>query len=164
MLNVNESYTALRNSAGVAQMPGRLLRLDGAGHRDLLSWLLARATEYSHPGTSVWSLVLDADGGPAGTALAVIDESEDLLVLDAPGEWLDAAMAAAPASVRDGARISPVDGFAIAVEGPRSWSVVAPLSSQPITDLLINEVTAASLEGRPVRLARTGTTDRKSVV
>ena len=54
MLDLNDSYAALRGSVGVYPMTGSLLRLSGAQRQGMLSWLLARTTEYSHPDTSEW--------------------------------------------------------------------------------------------------------------
>lgn len=158
MLDLNDSYAALRGSAGVYPMTGSLLRLSGAQRQGMLSWLLARTTEYSHPDTSEWSLVLDKTGRPAGTALVLLGETEDLLLLDAAAGWLDAACGAAPEQVHERVEVTPAEGFAIAIEGPRSWEVVEPLIDQPISDLLLNEVIGTTVGGRPVRLARTGTT------
>lgn len=158
MLDLNDSYAALRGSVGVYPMTGSLLRLSGAQRQGMLSWLLARTTEYSHPDTSEWSLVLDKTGRPAGTALVLLGEAEDLLLLDAAAGWLDAACGAAPEQVHERVEVTPAEGFAIAIEGPRSWEVVEPLIDQPISDLLLNEVIGTTVGGRPVRLARTGTT------
>lgn len=158
MLDLEESYRALRTTARIRPLAGQLHRISGNGHRSLLSWLVARTTEFAHPNTAIWSLLLDADGSPVGSALALVFESEDLLVLDAPAGWLDEALAAAPSEVLERADVSAIDGFAIAVEGPSAWRIVDPLSREPIADLLLNEIIDANLNGSPVKLARTGTT------
>lgn len=159
MLNMSDSYSAARRTVAVSKLPGTLVRLVGAQHRQLLSWMLARATEYARPDTSTWSLLLDEDGTPAGTALVLIGEVEDLLLVDVHAGWLEKAYSTAPELVREASSFVHIDhGAAISVEGPRSWEVVAPLIDQPISDVLLNEVVSGELNGLPVHVSRTGTT------
>jgi glycine cleavage system aminomethyltransferase T len=77
MLTTDASYAAIRNTAGVYNRGGEVLRLTGADRLQLLSWLLAKQTEFAEPGTVVESLILAESGAVDGSALVVLDEEID---------------------------------------------------------------------------------------
>ena len=73
MLTTEESYTAIRSTAATYNRGGEVLRLTGPYRVELLSWLLAKQTEFAEPGTVIESLILAESGEVQGSALVVLD-------------------------------------------------------------------------------------------
>ncbi|MFH5879176.1 hypothetical protein [Arthrobacter sp. NA-172] len=160
MLNTADSYTALRTTAGVYHRAGEVMRLTGLHRGRLLTWMLAKQSEFAEPGTVLESLVLDDEGAVDGVALVVFDDESIIVVSDCATPLLHVATSAIDALqlVDTHAQQEEDFGYAIAVEGPVSWKVGDGLTDEDMSEILLNEWRRGSLDGKECILIRIGTT------
>ncbi|MGO1384883.1 MAG: hypothetical protein ACTHU1_08845 [Arachnia sp.] len=156
MLDLENSYTAIRHAVGVYRRGTSVLRVEGPERQALVDHLLAKTIEFAPSNSCVDSLVLDHNGRPLGVVLAVLLEESILLIVDVAEEWLTLATEEAK---RFNATLQEDPAQAIAVEGPRSWEVIEPLlGGGNIADVLLGEVTVGSYDNTALMLARVGIT------
>lgn len=160
MLSTTESYAALRNTAGVYNRGGEVLRLTGTHRADLLSWLLAKQTEFTEPGTVVESLILGETGEVEGTALVVMDDEAIVVIADSQTPLLPTAKTAIQDLGLDGTVAEEAGDLAavLAFEGPLSWQVAEDITDEPMSEILLNEWRRGEIKGATCLLVRIGTT------
>ncbi|MEZ2391850.1 aminomethyl transferase family protein [bacterium RCC_150] len=160
MLTIEESYTAVRNTAAVYNRGGEVLRLSGTHRVRLLSWLLAKQTEFAEPGSVVESLILAETGEMEGSALVVLDDESIVVIADSQTPLLPIAMAAIEELGLEGtSAVEAADLAAVlAVEGPLSWQVADGIADEPMSEILLNEWRQGTINSVECRLVRIGTT------
>ncbi|WP_284753235.1 hypothetical protein [Arthrobacter sp. efr-133-R2A-120] len=160
MLTTNESYAAIRNSAAVYDRGGEAVRLTGTHRGQLLSWLLAKQTEFAEPGTVVESLILAESGAVEGASLVVMDEDSIVVIADSQTALLAPARSAIEDQGLDGTYANEADDLTgvIAVEGPLSWQAVEGITNEPMSEILLNEWRHGKLDGVECLVIRIGTT------
>jgi glycine cleavage system aminomethyltransferase T len=160
MLTTDASYAAIRNTAGVYNRGGEVLRLTGADRLQLLSWLLAKQTEFAEPGTVVESLILAESGAVDGSALVVLDEESIIVIAESQTPLLPIAQAAIVEQELDGTAVTEAGDLAavLAVEGPLSWQVAEGIADEPMSEILLNEWRRGQLDGVDCLVIRIGTT------
>jgi len=162
MLTMTDSYVALRRSAGYYVRDMQIAAVRGPARLKLVKWLLAKSIEFAEPGRVVESLLIDDQAVVRGTAIAVIDEDELLLLTEADEDLL-ATLTASAANLALSAsdvEVSPVrDLVTLQVEGPLAWRAVEDaLKGEHISSLLLNECRRYPSGGDLSRLIRIGTT------
>ncbi|WP_426763890.1 aminomethyl transferase family protein [Pseudarthrobacter sp. 1G09] len=160
MLTTKESYAAIRHTAAVYNRGGEVLRLTGTHRVELLSWLLAKQTEFAEPGTVVESLILDETGNVEGSALVVLDDEAAVVIADSQTPLLPIALAAIESLGLEGTFAEDAEDLAavLAIEGPLSWQVAEDITEDPISEILLNEWRRGTLNGTGCLLVRIGTT------
>jgi aminomethyltransferase len=160
MLTTEESYAAIRSTAAVYNRGGEVLRLTGTHRTDLLSWLLAKQTEFAEPGTVIESLILGEAGNVEGSALVVLDDESAIVIADSPTQLLPVALAAIESQGFEGTFAEDAEDAAavLAVEGPLSWQVAEEVTDEPISEILLNEWRHGEVNGARCVLVRIGTT------
>src|SRR5689334_8777988 len=122
MLTTKESYAAIRHTAAVYNRGGEVIRLTGTHRVELLSWLLAKQTEFAEPGTVVESLILGETGNVEGSALVVLDDEAAVVIADSQTPLLPIALAAIESLGLEGTFAEDAEDLAavLAIEGPLS--------------------------------------------
>ncbi|MDR0416132.1 MAG: hypothetical protein LBH76_02225 [Propionibacteriaceae bacterium] len=140
------AYDAIRKTAAVYRRDARFAEVTGAQRGDLLSFALAKSTEYAQPGTAVESLALAASGQPIDYVLAFFEEDRVVLASEAERGLLDElADLVAELGLADVAVSALPNMIAVAVEGPKSWTVVTDLVEDDLAGLTINQVRPSAL-------------------
>lgn len=160
MLTTKESYAAIRHTAAVYNRGGEVIRLTGTHRVELLSWLLAKQTEFAEPGTVVESLILGETGNVEGSALVVLDDEAAVVIADSRTPLLPIALAAIESLGLEGTFAEDAEDLAavLAIEGPLSWQVAQDITDDPISEILLNEWRRGTLNGTGCLLVRIGTT------
>ena len=160
MMNTTDSYAALRTTAGLYHRQGEVIRLTGLHRGRLLSWMLAKQSEFAEPGTVLESLILDADGAVEGAVLVVFDEDSILVLGDTSPSLLHVATSAIDSMQLAETHVQQEEdfGFAIAVEGPLSWKVTDGIPDDDMAEILLNEWRPGNLDGQKCIVVRIGTT------
>lgn len=159
-LDLSEGYNALRRSAVVYPRARHIVEVSGPGRQALLSYVLARPTEYAQPGTALESLVLSENGVPVDMVLAVFDEMRAVLLSDVEHSVLTKLDAIAESRrIQDVGIARMHDWSAAQVEGPAAWRAVSPFLKEDIAGVLLNEWRAVTITPSPdsAILVRTGT-------
>jgi len=156
MFDIQDSYRAIRRTAGVYQRGNAVLTVTGPQRRDYVQFLLARSVEFAGVNSCVDSLLLDEQANPVGAAVAVVAAEFIDVVVDAPQSWLDHAISLK--SDYD-VEVDTTGKLAVQVEGPQAWKVAGPfVPDRHISDVLLNEALDTEVNGELARLGRTGTT------
>ena len=160
MLTTEESYTAIRSTAATYNRGGEVLRLTGPYRVELLSWLLAKQTEFAEPGTAIESLILAESGAVEGSALVVLDEESIIVIAESQTQLLPIAKQAIEDHGFDGTLAAEADDLAavLAIEGPLSWRVADGIADEPMSEILLNEWRRGELDGVECLVIRIGTT------
>lgn len=156
-----QGYEAIRTSAALYVRGMHILRVTGAGQREMLRDLIARPTEYAEVGSSLESLVLDERGAPVDLLLCVIDDESVVLMSDQEESILPTLDNLASQRGHGNVAFEELASWsAVEVEGPRAWAYVDGLIDDDIAALGLNEWRRASLDGLAddALLIRTGTT------
>lgn len=155
MFNMEDSYKAIRQTAGVYQRGNAVLTVTGSQQRDYVQFLLARSVEFASANSSIDSLLLDKTANPVGTAIAILGTDAIDIVVDAPQTWLDYAE-----DLKSSYDVQVETGkLAVQVEGPQAWKVAGlSVADRHISDVLLNEALDIEMDGAAVKLARAGTT------
>ncbi|MDR1512589.1 MAG: hypothetical protein LBS56_03760 [Propionibacteriaceae bacterium] len=154
------AYNAIRHATAVYARGARFVEVSGLQRAELLSWALAKSTEYAQPGTSIDTLALGDDGSPVDLVLAVFDEDRTILVSDVTDGVLDQLPALAEERGLTDVAVTPLEGWcAVAVEGPSCWTIVEDLVEDDLASMtLMERRPAKSPLGAPGILGRIGTT------
>jgi aminomethyltransferase len=154
------AYEAIRNTTGVYQRGHRFVEVGGLQRGELLSWVLAKPTEYAQPGTSVDTLALDDDGRPIDLVLAIFEEERTILISDVEHGVLDQLGAIAEELGLTDVTVTELEGWcAVAVEGPSCWHAVEDLVEDDLASMtLMERRPATSPDGVDGMLVRAGTT------
>jgi aminomethyltransferase len=135
------AYEAIRRTAGAYRRATRFAAVTGVQRGDLLSYALAKSTEYAQPDTAVESLALDADGRPVDFVMALFEEDRVILLSEAESGLIDQLPALAEELGLDAVAVAELPGWtAVGVEGPKSWAVVADLIEDDVAGLTLNQV------------------------
>jgi aminomethyltransferase len=154
------AYEALRGSVGAYRRGVRFVELTGAQRGELLSFALAKSSEYAQPGTALESLALNGDGQPIDFVMAVLEEDRTILISETEHGLLDQLPDLAAELGLDDVAATNLEGWvAVAVEGPKSWRVVNDLIDSDIAGITLNQVRPSTLPDQTEGwLARVGVT------
>jgi aminomethyltransferase len=154
------AYEAIRNTTAVYQRGRRFVEVGGLQRGELLSWVLAKPTEYAQPGTSVDTLALDDEGHPIDLLLAIFEEDRTILISDVEHGVLDELAAIAEERGLTDVTVAELDGWcAVALEGPSCWHAVEDLVEDDLASMtLMERRTATGPNGEEGMLVRAGTT------
>jgi glycine cleavage system aminomethyltransferase T len=152
--------SALRTAAGLIDISsGGPIAVSGAQAVDLLQACLSRDIEFLIPDRAQWSVVLHHDGTIVDV-VTVIAGDGDYTLLTGPGRAADVEAALRDAAGDLDVRIENIEArtAVFAVEGPRSWKVVADVLGAEYVSLAYENVYAIEIDGRECLLARLGVT------
>ncbi|MDR1449422.1 MAG: hypothetical protein LBI84_04355 [Propionibacteriaceae bacterium] len=135
------AYEAIRRTAAVYRRGVRFTEVTGAQRGELLTYALAKSTEYAQPGAAVESLALDEAGRPIDFVMVLFEEDRMVIVSEtAAGLAAELPGLAAELGLAD-VSVSDLAGWAaVAAEGPKSWQVVADLIDDDIAGLTLNQI------------------------
>ncbi|MBP2265550.1 aminomethyltransferase [Pseudarthrobacter sp. PvP004] len=153
-------YEAIRSTAAVYPTGEFVLEIAGEQRAELVSFLLAKRSEFAQPGSVVESLVLREDASVAGHVAAYVEEERVLLIADQPID-VDITIIAKHRGL-ESVRVTDLsDSTAVvAVEGPVAWKIVQNFADEEIAGVLLGESCTATLpvSAQPATIIRTGTT------
>lgn len=155
-------YQALRHGAGLIDVSaGGPVRVSGDGAVAALQAAVARDVEFLIPDHAQTSLMLDGDGRVIDV-ITIVGGEEDYLVLTSPGRagLVEAALRTAAESTGEPTEIENLEpGTAVfAIEGPRSWRVVADVLGPGYVSLAYESALPVEIEGVDALIVRIGAT------
>jgi glycine cleavage system aminomethyltransferase T len=152
-------YRALRSEAGHYDLTscGRI-QVKGTGASGFMQRWLTRDTQYLLPEACLTALALDSQGR--------IRDIPTVFVADDGSFELQTAIGCGSSSLERTRRLAgddveitlQKDQAAVAIEGPATWSILEGIGLEDLIDLPFQRVRSAALDGRKVRVARTGVT------
>jgi aminomethyltransferase len=159
-------HHAVRTAAGLFDISHMAeFFVDGAGVADYLDYALAGRLSTMTVGKAKYSLVLAESGGIIDDVIVYrLGDERFLVIANAGNREPVAAALAERAEGRAVELIDATDDYSlVAVQGPAARAVLDTTAglgeySQPLDDLKYYACVAASFEGRPVLIARTGYT------
>ncbi|WP_420180239.1 aminomethyl transferase family protein [Paenarthrobacter sp. TA1.8] len=159
-MTATTDYEAIRSTAAVYPTGELVLEIAGEQREELVSFLLAKRTEFAQPGSVVESLVLREDASVAGHVAAYIEEERVLLIAEQPID-VDITTIAKQRGL-ESVRVTDLSASTavVAVEGPVAWKVVQDFADEEIAGVLLGESCTATLpvSEQPATIIRTGTT------
>jgi aminomethyltransferase len=155
-----DEHKAVRENAGIFDLSHMgEFTVKGPGSLDFLQRLTTRNLEKSKDGHAYYSCMCREDGGTIDDLIVYRKGSEDYFVvvnasnIEKDFEWFRC-------HVPDDVELADIsaDTALIAVQGPASVEIIAPLVSSPVTDLYFYQHRDDVIDGCEVTLARTGYT------
>ncbi|MDQ7029044.1 MAG: glycine cleavage system aminomethyltransferase GcvT [Ardenticatenia bacterium] len=160
--SILEEHRAVRTAAGLFDVSHMgEFEFTGPGARPLLQHLTANNVEKLRPGQAQYSMFLNKRGGTIDDLIVYcLEEDRYLVVVNAANIEKDWAHVSHVAAHFGGARAhNRSDAYALlALQGPRSQAILAPLTEADLTALPFYHVMPAHVAGISVLVARTGYT------